>query len=286
MSTTNACRRILAFTQMTVEVASDEEYFSAMYEKMRIRTALVGVESFYDEGLKSAGKSWSPSGQEMVDTIRKIQDRGILVLGSMICGLESDTVESFALMRDFALQSGSVLAQFTIYRPYPGTKDYYEMLKDKNDLEKMGFQPRHNTSILYDRFWLDPSDPVDWFRHATLPGDVLLRENKECWDTFYSTGEIMKRIRSGVARTWPLPGKLAYLLLSMIFKRVYARHGVSADSVQDKKGLMTRMLIKSVVAVYNHFFRQTRAASLNRRRCLHEWLTAPVVNRALRARFL
>jgi len=34
------------FTQMTTEVTSDEEYLSAMYHKMRIRGALIGVESF------------------------------------------------------------------------------------------------------------------------------------------------------------------------------------------------------------------------------------------------
>jgi len=37
---------LFAFTQMTVEVTSDEEYLSAMYKKMRIRAALVVVESF------------------------------------------------------------------------------------------------------------------------------------------------------------------------------------------------------------------------------------------------
>ena len=45
-----------AFAQMTIEATSDEEYLRAMYKKMRIRTALIGVESFSEEGLKSAGK--------------------------------------------------------------------------------------------------------------------------------------------------------------------------------------------------------------------------------------
>src|SRR5712692_5196347 len=48
-------RDMYAFTQMTCEAASDHEYLSAMYHKMRIRSALIGVESFVEEGLKSVG---------------------------------------------------------------------------------------------------------------------------------------------------------------------------------------------------------------------------------------
>src|SRR5207253_1620532 len=85
---------LYAFTQMTTEVTSDEEYLSAMYQKMRIRGALVGIESFSEQGLKSANKLWNPTGQKMVEAVQKIQDAGIVVLSSIICGLESDTVQT------------------------------------------------------------------------------------------------------------------------------------------------------------------------------------------------
>lgn len=115
---------LYAFTQMTTEVISDDEYLSAMYHKMRIRAALVGIESFSEDGLRSASKQWNPSGRRMVETIQKIQESGILVLSSIICGLETDTVQTIQAMRKFALQSSSVLAQFTFYHPYPGTQDF------------------------------------------------------------------------------------------------------------------------------------------------------------------
>src|SRR2546425_3766308 len=47
--------------------------FRSMYHKMRIRGALIGVESFSEEGLKSANKQWNPAGKKMVETIQKIQ---------------------------------------------------------------------------------------------------------------------------------------------------------------------------------------------------------------------
>jgi len=90
---------LYAFTQMTTEVTSDEEYLSAMYHKMRIRAALVGIESFSEEGLKNANKLWNPTGGRMVETIQRNQDAGIVVLSSIICGLESDTVQTIRTMR-------------------------------------------------------------------------------------------------------------------------------------------------------------------------------------------
>jgi hypothetical protein len=194
----------------------------------------------------------------MVETIQRIQDKGILVLSSIICGLESDSLQSMRAMRDFAIESGTTLAQFTIYRPYPGTKDYFEMMQDRQRAEASGHRAKHGTRIVSDRFWLDRTNPVDWFQHATLATEDLLRENRACWDRFYSLPEILKRARFGVARSWPLAGRLAYVFLSIIFHRVYAGHGVSADNVQKKKGRMTRLFIHLAVGVYNHFFRQTR----------------------------
>ena len=52
---------------MTAEVISDDEYLDAMYNKMRLRGALIGVESFTEEGLKAANKTWNPVGQRMVE---------------------------------------------------------------------------------------------------------------------------------------------------------------------------------------------------------------------------
>jgi radical SAM superfamily enzyme YgiQ (UPF0313 family) len=250
---------IFALTQMTTEVTTDEEYLSAMYRKMRIRGALIGVESFSEQGLKSAAKQWNPVGQKMVETIQKIQDHGILVLSSIICGLEPDAVQTIQTMRKFARESGTILAQFTFYTPYPGTKDFYEMMSDKKNVEGPNFVPKHKTRIREERFWLKPLKEVDIITHANISRNDLLEENKKCWDTFYSVREILGRTRRGIARGWPLAAKFTYLLLSLAFKRIYAGHGVSADSVQRKKtGIITRTTIKTGIGIYNYFFRQER----------------------------
>src|SRR5260370_19250412 len=219
------------FAQMTIEATSDDEYLRALYKQMRIRTALIGVESFSEEGLKSGGKEWNPVGQKMVDAIQKIQQSGVLVLSSIICGLESDTISTIQSMKQFATESGTMLAQFTVYNPYPGTKDFYEMMSDKKNLGKPGVLPKHKTQILYDEYCPTPLKPVDIIKHPNISAHDLHTENKKCWDSFYSLSESLKRTRRGRAKSWPLAGKLAYMIACLVFRQAYPRSGMAPDSV-------------------------------------------------------
>jgi len=250
---------MFAFAQMTAEVTSDEEYLTAMYRKMRIRTALIGVESFSEEGLKSAGKLWNPVGHKMVETIRTIQANGIMVLSSIICGLESDTVETIRTMKKFANESGTLFAQFTVYNPYPGTKDFYEMMNDKKHLGKPGFHPKHQTEILADEYWLKPLRPVDIVKHPHISRGDLHRENGKCWDNFYSLKQSLKRTGQGRAKAWPWAAKIAYLLVCVLFKRAYSGYGMAADSVRRKEnGTVTKLLLKTAVTIFNRRYREKR----------------------------
>jgi radical SAM superfamily enzyme YgiQ (UPF0313 family) len=250
-------KNLYAFTQMTVEAVSDPEYLAAMHDKMRIRGALVGVESFSEEGLKSANKQWNPTGKKMVETIQKIQDAGICVLSSIICGLETDTVETIRTMRNFALESGTMLAQFPVYHPYPGTKDFYEMVTDIKNLEKPNYTPKHQTRIPEERFWLKRVNPLDRIKHANISRADLLTENQKCWTSFYSIREAWKRVNMGRSGGWPLFGKFTYVMMCLAFRRIYGGQGMAADGVRRKRlGLTTKIIIKVGLGTYNHFYRK------------------------------
>lgn len=246
-----------AFTQMTTEIVSDEEYLRAMYEKMRVRGALIGIESYSEQGLRSANKLWNPTGRKMVETIQKIQDTGILVLSSIICGLESDTADTIRTMRKFALDSGSVLAQFCIYHPYPGTKDFYEMISDRKGLVRPGFVPKHKIRIRDERFWLKPQNEADHVDHPHISREDLIAENRKCWDAFYSLREAFRRTTRGRPRSWPTAAKLVYLLLCIAFKRIYGGQGMAADGVRRRRlGAITRTISRVGIFTYNHYVRK------------------------------
>jgi radical SAM superfamily enzyme YgiQ (UPF0313 family) len=228
---------IYGLTQMTTEVTSDPEYLSAMHDKMRIRGALIGVESFTQEGLEKVGKEWNPVGENMVRTIQSIQERGIFTLSTIMSGLECDTVETVRTMKAFAMRSGTALAQFTYYDIYPGTKDFHEMLKDNKNAATPGFVRKHKTELLRERFWLEPTtvrrDQI--IRYANISTADLIRETTKCWQAFYSVREALKRVRVGVMGRWPVAMKLTYIGFCLAFKRLYSGRGMAADSVRQKE---------------------------------------------------
>src|SRR5256885_362143 len=162
---------LYAFTQMTAEVISDDEYLDAMHDKMRVRGALIGVESFTEEGLKTANKMWNPVGQRMVEAIQKIQDHGIFVMASIINGLETDTLSTLRTMREFAKASGAAFVQFPFFSVYPGTKDYHEMVRDWKNRDVPDYKPKHSAKIVGDKFWLDYEHWDIAVKHPTIAVD-------------------------------------------------------------------------------------------------------------------
>lgn len=202
----------------------------------------------------------SPVGQKMVDVIRKIQESGIFVLSSIICGLESDTKETLATMKEFAKESGTLLAQFTLYTPYPGTVDFYNMVDDmKLRAGARENLPLRKIELLYDRFWIDPKKPTVLIKHPNMDDKTLLGEIKKNWNSFYSFRQIIKR---AMAQNWPWKGKVWYFLGSLGFKSLYAGYGIAADSVKSKKmALATRFLLKITIVFHNYFFRKRHPKS-------------------------
>ena len=239
---------LYAFTQMTAEVSSDDEYLDAMHDKMRVRGALIGVESFTEEGLKTANKMWNPVGQRMVEAIQKIQDHGIIVLASIINGLESDTVATLRTMREFAMASGTAFAQFPIYSVYPGTKDYHEMLRDLKNRDQAGYVPKHSAQFIRDKFWLDFDHTELTVKLPNLSNEDLAREAGKSWQTFYSLKAIIKRVRGPLA--WmSLSGKLFYAMACIGFMSLYP-NGIAADNVRNNKmGLFNRICLRVVIMI-------------------------------------
>jgi radical SAM superfamily enzyme YgiQ (UPF0313 family) len=238
---------LYGFTQMTSECISDDEYLDAMYSKMRLRGALIGVESFTEEGLKNVNKTWNPVGQKMGEAIQKIQSHGIMVLASIIGGLESDTLTTLKTMRQFANASGTAFAQFPLYSVYPGTKDYHEMMRDLNNREQTDYVPKHAVQIVREKFWLDYDHTDVAVKHPSIPTEDLKREAQESWSTFYSLKEIIARTRSGPMRSQPLGSKIVYAVACLVFASLYPG-GIAADNVRKKKlGLFSRLSVRAAI---------------------------------------
>jgi radical SAM superfamily enzyme YgiQ (UPF0313 family) len=209
------------FTQITMEAAEDPDFLKAM-RAANIKGALVGVESITEDGLKSMYKGFNATGDNLVAQLRAFRGSGIHVLGSFIFGLPSDTPDTFAATADLAERAELTFAQFVPLTPFPGTIDFEKWEKAlKQDAEHVG-------GIPITRHWLIPSDqrPKLYLPHPSMSPDEIRQRTQRVWDAFYSLPKIWRRSRCVAS----LRSRLAFVLISKLYRQMYANTGIATDS--------------------------------------------------------
>ena len=224
------------FTQITMEAAEDVEFLDAM-KAARIKGALVGVESVTPEGLKDVYKDFNLAGEKLTEQLRTFRRHGVHVLGSFIFGLPSDRPETFAATAAAAISAECTFAQFVMLSPYPGTVDF-------NRWEKtLGENPPKVGGIPLTRRWLIPQAlrPKLYWEHPVMSGEEIRSRTQGVWDSFYSWGPIWKRSRFIKSKR----GRLAFMLISRIYRMMYADTGIATDSARVSwSGRWTRWMAK------------------------------------------
>jgi radical SAM superfamily enzyme YgiQ (UPF0313 family) len=211
------------FTQITMEAAEDPEFLEAM-RAANIKGALVGVEAVTPEGLKAIYKDFNLAGDALAKRLRTFKDHGVHVLGSFIFGLPSDRPETFDATAALAEQSGITFAQFVMLTPFPGTLDFDKWEKSHGD------QPPAVDGIPLTRHWLIPAAkrPKYYMPHPTMSHDEVRARTQAVWDRFYNLSLIWDRSRCAGS----LKGRLAFLLVSKLYRQMYANTGISTDSAR------------------------------------------------------
>jgi len=211
------------FTQITMEAAEDEAFLDAM-RRANIKGALVGVEAVTPEGLKDVYKSFNDVGEALVLRLRKFRDHGVHVLGSFIFGLPSDRPSTFAATADIAERAGVTFAQFVMLTPYPGTVDFEGWEK------RLGEGAKKVSGIPVTRHWLIPQAdrPKVYTPHPVMTPDEIRAGTQAVWDRFYSLRRIWERSRC----TPNLRARLAFVLISKLYRQMYANTGIATDSAR------------------------------------------------------
>jgi tRNA A37 methylthiotransferase MiaB len=210
------------FTQITMEAAEDPEFLAAM-RRARIRGALVGVESVTPEGLKAVYKDFNDAGEALVTRLQTFRSQGVHVLGSFIFGLPTDTPDTFDLTADLARRSGVAFAQFVMLMPFPGTVDFA-----KWEQQSAGGPTINDVPLT--RYWLIPPSlrPKVYAPHPTMSAEEIRRGTQRVWDRFYALSAIWQR--STFVRS--IRGRLAFLLISKLYRQMYANTGIATDSAR------------------------------------------------------
>ena len=211
-------------TQITMEAAEDREFLEAM-RRAHIRGALVGVESVTAEGLKDVYKNFNESGEALVERLQAFRSHGVQVLGSFIFGLPSDGPETFDRCLDVAVRSNVAFAQFVMLQPLPGTLDFAAWEKS------LGDRAPTVDGIPLTRYWLVPPSarPKVYIEHAVMSASEIRRRTQLVWDRFYSLPAIWSRARMTVSSA---KGRLAFVLISKIYRQMYANTGIATDSAR------------------------------------------------------
>jgi len=212
------------FTQITMEAAEDPEFLEAM-RRAHIKGALVGVEAVTPEGLKDVYKDFNASGDALVARLREFRRHGLHVLGSFIFGLPSDRASTFDASLEVAQQAGVTFAQFVMLTPFPGTLDFAEWEKS------LGDDPPAIGGVPISRHWLIPQSnrPKVYMEHPVMDADEIRQRTQAVWDRFYSLPNIWGRSRGAVSS---VKGRLAFVLISKIYRQMYANTGIATDSAR------------------------------------------------------
>jgi radical SAM superfamily enzyme YgiQ (UPF0313 family) len=249
---------MIFFTQITMEAAEDEAFLAAM-QKARIKGSVVGIESVTPEGLKSVYKNFNVVGDDLVRRLRRFREHGVHVLGSFIFGLPTDRHDTFDATVLLAQQAEVTLAQFGILQPFPGTVDFQKWEQSMKEApERIGGVP-------VTRYWLIPQAqrPKLYTPHPLMSAAEIRERTQQAWDRFYSLRWIWTR-----ARRLPWKARIVFVLMSKLYRQMYANTGIATDSARVKaaagwaRWLATRSLRLFQAAPMPELTVPTRAGAL------------------------
>ncbi len=224
------------FTQITMEAAEDPKFLDAM-RNAKIKGALVGVEAVTKEGLKAVYKDFNYSGARLAEQLQRFREHGVHVLGSFIFGLPSDRPDTFKATLDLAVDADLTFAQFVMLTPFPGTVDFERWEKEQ------GAEPKKIAGVPVTRYWLIPPHqrPKMFMPHPSMTSADMRSRTQGVWDSFYSLRAIWKRSRCATS----LRARLAFLLISKLYRQMYATTGIATDSARrSNAGVWARRLAK------------------------------------------
>jgi hypothetical protein len=165
--------------QASVNIAKDPELLDLMVKSGCVGL-LVGFESLNSDNLACMGKTINQA-LDYEEALRAFRERGILIYGTFMFGLPSDSVQLVSDTVRFAKEQKLFLAAFAHIIPFPGTPLYGEC-------EQEG-------QLVYDRWWLN-----EVYRFGQVPFRPVCMESWEleqcCHQArraFYGLPSILRR---------------------------------------------------------------------------------------------
>ena len=112
-------------------------------------------------------------------------------------------------------------------QPFPGTVDFEKWEKGEAASHHVSSE---GGSVPLSRYWLIPSAerPKIYSPHPTMTADEIRARTQATWDAFYRLPMIWKRSRC----VRSLKARLAFVLISKLYRQMYANTGIATDSAR------------------------------------------------------
>ena len=168
--------------QVTINMADDEELLT-LAVKAGCRGVFIGFESPNAQGLAEVGKKFNLlKGRNFRQSVRRMRRHGLLVVGSFIIGLDSDSPGIGGQIASAARDYGVDILNALFLTPLPGTR-LWDQMKSGN-------------RIAADNF------PQDWkyytlgfptARYKNFSWADIVEEMNSCDSSFYSLWQVFRR---------------------------------------------------------------------------------------------
>lgn len=115
-------------TEASVNLSDDDELIEMMIAA-GFTQVFVGIETPDDNALAECSKSQNRN-RDLVSSVKKLQQKGLQVMGGFIVGFDSDDETIFERMIEFIQESGIVTAMVGLLQAPVGTRLYQRMLRE------------------------------------------------------------------------------------------------------------------------------------------------------------
>jgi radical SAM superfamily enzyme YgiQ (UPF0313 family) len=130
------------FTEASINLADDDELIDAM-RNTGFNEVFVGIETPSKKALRETGKIQNLK-MDMLQAVRKIQGKGLEVMGGFVVGFDSDKEDIFDRQIAFIQQAGIPQAMIGILTALPATKLYQRLEKQGRILDVADGNNTHN----------------------------------------------------------------------------------------------------------------------------------------------
>jgi radical SAM superfamily enzyme YgiQ (UPF0313 family) len=163
-------------TEASVNLADDDELLNSMKEA-GFRRVFLGIETPVEESLKEAQKSQNRG--NLLNSVRKIQSRGMEVMAGFIVGFDNDPEDIFERQIEFIRESAIPLAMVGMLNALPDTQLWRRLEREgrllgadatgNNTIATVNFIPKMDVEKLitgYQRIMRTIYKPSEYYRRA------------------------------------------------------------------------------------------------------------------------